>query len=117
MNGWIVLLTSEIDTLIQTNIHTHTAKAAAKQALEAKQKEDRENLAKELEEKKARETAQRKKSTAVNAAIITEQPSTDPTVTEVELAAAQSELAEKQAAEQAALEEQDWTAALSPRVP
>ena len=74
MNGWIVLLTSEIDTLIQTNIHTHTAKAAAKQALEAKQKEDRENLAKELEEKKARETAQRKESTAVNAAI-TESPS------------------------------------------
>ena len=46
MNGWIVLLTSEIDTLIQTNIHTHTAKAAAKLALEAKQKEDREKLAK-----------------------------------------------------------------------
>ena len=69
-------------------------------------------MAKELEEKKARETAQRKESTAVNAAI-TEQPSTDPAVTEVELAAAQSELAEKQAAEQAALEEQDFTAALS----
>ena len=42
---------SEIDTLIQTNIHTHTAKAAAKLALEAKQKEDREKLAKELEVK------------------------------------------------------------------
>jgi hypothetical protein len=38
----------EIDTLIQTNIHTHTAKAAAKLALEAKQKEDREKLAEEL---------------------------------------------------------------------
>ena len=57
---------NEIDNLIQTNIHTHTAKAAAKLALEAKQKEDREKLAEELEEKKALEAAQPKKSTAVD---------------------------------------------------
>ena len=108
---------SEIEELIDTNIHTHTAKADAKLALDARQKKDREALAKQLEDNlaKAKEKLAKEQEAKKGAVTASENSETAEPVAEAETAdtaepvSTLESLEETQAAERAAWEIQDFT--------